>query len=153
MVDHGRFGLAFDIDDRLCMAFMRERDRTLVYRRLDDATGHAVEPDPGCTVRFPQVDLSFSADGRPHLIYFVVTPDGGLQIRLCRRYDSGRWRSRMIDRTMSKDSLASCSLALARGEAPFLAYALGPARAVLLAYPKDGTTVSLENLDHIMVRH
>ena len=71
-----------------------------------------------------------------NVIYFAITPDGGLQIRLARKDQNGRWFSLMVDRTMSKNSLASCSLGLHKNEAPFLSYALGPARAVLLAYPK-----------------
>ena len=137
MVNEGRFGLAYTPNDGLQIAFMRQDDKALVLANLSKDNCPIEEPDPGCALRFPQVDLTFTHQGKPNVIYFVITPDGGLQIRIARLDEHGRWFSMMIDRTMSKNSLASCSLGLHQGEAPFLSYALGPARAVLLAYPKS----------------
>ncbi len=136
MVNEGRFGLAHSEKTGLQAAFMRQRDKTLVLASLDEENCPLEEPDKGCVLRYPQVDLKLTKEGKPNVIYFAITPDGGLQIRLARKDQNGRWFSLMVDRTMSKNSLASCSLGLHKNEAPFLSYALGPARAVLLAYPK-----------------
>ena len=134
----GRFGLAADARGNLQAAFMGQDSRRLFIADLDDANPTPTEPDPGCSLRYPQVDLALDGDGIPHVVYFAVTPDGGLQIRLARRSD-GTWTSSMVDRTMSKNSLATLSLALTGDGRPYLSYALGPARAVLLAWPKpDG---------------
>jgi hypothetical protein len=136
LTPEGRFGLAFSELGHLTVAYMDASDSSLRILDLDSDLPQAIEPQPGCTLRWPQVDLAYDASGRAHCIYFQLTPDGGLQIRLAREI-SGGWSSMMIDRTMSKNSLASCSMALQHGRDPFLAYALGPARAVLLAYPKE----------------
>lgn len=131
----GRLGLAIDARGALQTAFMERDTRRLLVTDLDDPTPTLTEPDPGCTLRYPQVDLALGGDGTPHVVYFAVTPDGGLQIRLA-RLSGGRWTSSMVDRTMSKNSLATLSVALTGDDRPFLSYALGPARAVLLAWPK-----------------
>jgi len=132
----GRMGLAYDRAGHLNLAYMEHQTAALRMIDLDDAPSQTFEPQPGTTLRWPQVDLSFDKFGTAHVIYFAVTPDGGLQIRLARDR-AENWSSLMIDRTMSKNSLASCSLGLQHDMHPFLAYALGPARAVLLAYPKE----------------
>ncbi|MBI4860151.1 MAG: hypothetical protein HY815_07785 [Candidatus Riflebacteria bacterium] len=139
----GRLGLAFDGAGHLQVALSTLPDMRLLYASVDDPSSQPVEPDPGCALRVPQVDLAFDNDGTAHCIYFARTPDGGMQVRLARRVN-GRWTTRMVDRTMNKLPTASLTLALQRGMSPYLSYTIGPSRRVIMAYPKGEGPPGLE---------
>ncbi len=141
----GRVGVSFDRPgDRLLLAYPT-LDGKLEVAVLGDEEVEAVErPVPGVSLGFPFVDCSLDGASRPRVAFFMRTPDGGLQIRMAARRkplgSAAVWDSIMVDRTMSKLSTPCLAVGSRRGrngsDVPFLTYVLGPARAVLMAYPK-----------------